>query len=120
MSNFDPQYQNEKNGPLSKPLRDRISKFRSLYTLAEIGEAFSFSGAFVSQLLNEKTPARVDSKHIPRIVKALKEAEARDGKRLGLDTGAAETKNTGNENTLDFHLRAIDALGWKITGIAPK
>ena len=40
------------------------------------------SGAIPIAALEEKTPARVDSRHIPRIEKALKEAEARDAKRL--------------------------------------
>ena len=118
---FDPRYQEGRNGPLSKDLRARIIKFRSLYTLAEIGAALGFSGPFVSQLLNEKTPGRVDSKHLPRIVKAVEEAEAKDGKRLGLETreiaAGAGPVETG---TLDFHLRAIDKLGWKILGIALK
>lgn len=118
---FDPQYQEGKNGALSKHLRDRIAKFRGLYTLAEIGESLSFSGAFISQILNEKTPAHVSSKHIPRIVKALEEAEARDGKKLGLEGhNSAPKAAPKEENTLDFHMRAIDRLGWKILGIAPK
>jgi hypothetical protein len=118
---FDPRYQQGKNGPLTKTLRDRIAKFRSLYTLAEIGESLTFSGAFISQILNEKTPARVDSKHIPRIVRALEEAEAKDGKKLGLDGDVSSTRAAAKEeNSLDYHLRAIDKLGWKILGIAPK
>jgi hypothetical protein len=118
---YDKRYQEQKNGPLTKDLRDRITKFRSFYTLAEIGETLEFSGPFVSQLLNEKTPARVDSKHIPRIVKALEEAEARDAKKLGLDEGTIPSASTPkHENTSDYHLRAIDKLGWKILGIALK
>jgi hypothetical protein len=121
---YDKRYQDERNGPLSKPLRDRLSAFRSFSTLADIGKAIDFSGPFVSQILNEKNPARVDSKHIPRIVRAVEDGEAKFAKRLGLTkpqhqngiaAPAAEEKKS-----LDYHLNAIDALGWKIMGLERK
>jgi hypothetical protein len=82
--NYDHRYQDGKNGPLSKPLRDRLSAFRSFSTLAEIGKAVGFSGPFVSQILNEKNPARVDSKHVPRIVRAVEAGESEFAEQLGL------------------------------------
>lgn len=123
---FDPRYQDEKNGPLKKDLRDRLRRFRSLFTLAEIGETLNFSGPFVSQLLNEKNPARVDSKHIDRVVRAIEDGEVKHAKKLGLNksqhqNGSAQRVHAPDEKqTLDYHLAAIDALGWKITGLQRK
>ena len=121
---YDDKYQDKKNGPLSKPLRDRLSAFRSFSTLAEIGTAIGFSGPFVSQILNEKKPANVDSKHIPRIVRALADGEAAYAKELGLTkpphrNGVAAPASE-ERKTLDYHLNAIDALGWKIMGLERK
>ncbi|MCG6206579.1 hypothetical protein LPW26_18175 [Rhodopseudomonas sp. HC1] len=123
---FDERYQDGRNGPLSKSLRDRLSRFRGIFTLAEIGEAIGFSGPFVSQILNEKRPARVDSKHIDRVVRAVEDAEAKHAKKLGLTkpqngADAPPVAPTPKEkNTLDYHLNAIDALGWKIMGLERK
>jgi hypothetical protein len=125
---YDPRYQEAKNGPLSKPLRDRLSAFRSFSTLAEIGKAVGFSGPFVSQILNKKTPGRVDSKHIPRIVRAVEDGEAEYWKELGLakppQQGAATQNGAATaqeeKKTLDYHLNAIDALGWRIMGLERK
>jgi hypothetical protein len=118
---YDEKYQDGKNGPLSKPLRARLSAFRSFSTLAEIGEAVGFSGPFISQILNEKNPARVDSKHIPRIVRAVEEGEAKYAKRLGLAVqNGAGTPAPEEKKTLDYHLNAIDALGWKVMGLERK
>lgn len=121
---YDEKYQDEKNGPLSKPLRTRLSAFRSFSTLAEIGKVVGFSGPFVSQILNEKNPARVDSKHIPRIVRAIEDGEAKHAKKLGLikpslQNGAGPPAPE-EKKTLDYHLNAIDALGWKIMGLERK
>jgi hypothetical protein len=119
---FDARYQEAKNGCLTRDLRERIKRFRSFLTLADIGKELSFSGPFISQILNEKTPARVDSKHIPRIVNAVNDMEGRYAKKLV--PSEAERVTNGHASvsvgTLDYHLRAIDALGWKIMGIAPK
>jgi hypothetical protein len=123
---FDERYQDGKNGPLNKALRDRLARFRSIFTLAEIGEAVGFSGPFVSQILNERHPARVDSKHIERVVRAVEDAETKYAKKLGLTkmpNGAgipAPVPSPQEKNTLDYHLNAIDALGWKIMGLERK
>ncbi|MBJ7403590.1 MAG: hypothetical protein JHD07_09965 [Bradyrhizobium sp.] len=123
---FDSRYQDEKNGPLKKELRDRLRRFRSLFTLAEIGETLKFSGPFVSQILNEKNPARIDSKHIERIVRAIEEGEVKHAKKLGLNKPQHQNGSTpqppasDEKQTLDYHLAAIDALGWKITGLQRK
>jgi hypothetical protein len=123
---FDEHYQDEKNGPLNKALRDRLRRFRSIFTLAEIGDELDFSGPFISQILNEKHPARVDSKHIGRIVRAVEEAETKYAKKLGLAKPRQHNGNTPvasaseENNTLDYHLNAIDALGWKIMGLERK
>ncbi|MEJ0075279.1 MAG: hypothetical protein WDO17_07495 [Alphaproteobacteria bacterium] len=125
---FDENYQDGRNGPLKKELRDRLTRFRSIFTLAEIGDAVGFSGPFISQILNEKNPARVDSKHIERIVRAVEEAETKYAKKLGLTKpasqngtpAAAPAPSPQEKNTLDYHLNAIDALGWKIMGLERK
>jgi hypothetical protein len=123
---FDPRYQDEKNGPLKKEMRERLRRFRSFFTLAEIGETLKFSGPFVSQILNEKNPARIDSKHIERIVRAIEEGEVKHSKKLGLhklhhqNGSAPQAPATDEKPTLDYHLAAIDALGWKITGLQRK
>lgn len=121
---FDSRYQDEKNGPLNKDLRDRLRRFRSIFTLAEIGDTLKFSGPFVSQLLNETKPARVDSKHIDRIVRAIEDGEVKHAKKLGFNKPQHQNGSTlpasDEKQTLDYHLAAIDALGWKITGLQRK
>lgn len=121
---FDPRFQEEKNGPLSKGLRDRISAFRSHFTLAEIGKELGFSGPFVSQILREPNPQRVDSKHIPRILKALEDGERRNAKLMGLNVSPSKAPTpitpAPTQNSLDYHLAAIDSLGWTITGLTRK
>jgi hypothetical protein len=120
---YDERYQDGKNGPLNKALRERLRRFRSLFTLAEIGKSIEFSGPFVSQILNDKNPARVDSKHVARIVRAIEEGEAKYAKKLGLKNPfeASTVASAQDERkTLDYHLNAIDALGWKIMGLERK
>ncbi|WP_164607674.1 hypothetical protein [Rhodopseudomonas sp. BR0M22] len=121
---YDERYQDEKNGPLNKALRARVTAFRSFSTLAEIGKLLGFSGPFISQILNEKNPARVDSKHIPRIIRAIEDGEAKYAKKLGLVKSHAqnsvEAPAPEEKKTLDYHLNAIDALGWKIMGLERK
>lgn len=119
---FNALYQTEQNGPLTKELRDRISAFRPHFTLKEIGDALGFSGPWVSQILNEKTPARVDSKHIPRVLKALADAEEEHASLLGVKRAVKPDGLVPSQakQGLDYHLAAIDALGWQITGLARK
>ncbi len=121
---FDERYQIGKNGPLAKGLRDRLTRLRSLFTLKEIGEIVGFSGPFVSQILHEQHPARVDGKHIERIVRAIEEVEGKNAKKLGLIKPQNSTSDVQvivkEEKTLDYHLNAIDALGWKIMGLERK
>jgi transcriptional regulator with XRE-family HTH domain len=77
---YDPRYQTRKNGPLTKEVRSRLTRFRERgYTLAEIAQEFKFSGPFISQLLNEKAPASVRTIHIPRIIERLEKAEIDEG-----------------------------------------
>lgn len=101
------QVQDGVDGPLKKDIRDRISRFRSKFTLGEIGDALGFSGAFVGSLLNEKNPARVRSRHVPRILKELEDAEEREG--------FEPAKNALSEASLDDLVRAIYAKGHRVT-----
>jgi predicted nucleotide-binding protein len=89
---YDEHYQDGKNGPLKKEIRDRISAFRTRgSTLADIGAAIGFSGPFVSQLLNEKRPGRVRSIHVARIIKALEKAEREHLQETSAETRVAAT-----------------------------
>lgn len=68
----------------------------------------------------------MDSKHIQRIVRAIEEAEVKHAKKLGLNKPQPQNGSTTHspasdeKQTLDYHLAAIDALGWKITGLQRK
>jgi hypothetical protein len=58
-----------------------------------------------------------------RLVRALEGAERKHAKEIGLPRpreNAAAQKGEEPVETLDHHLRAIDRLGWRITGIVPK
>jgi hypothetical protein len=78
---YDRKYQMGDNGPLSPTVRKRIetAKNRLNLTLNEVGGFLGFSGAFVSAILRDDDPARVRSKHVERIVRALEALEARAG-----------------------------------------
>jgi hypothetical protein len=118
---FDPRYQDGKNGALRKGVRDRLTALREHgLTLADVGKLLDLSGPFVSQLLNEKTPGRVRSTHIPRIIKAIEAAEQSYPAINPVARPAVEPtieKSTGD--TLAYHMRAIDALGFNVT-VSPK
>jgi hypothetical protein len=114
--NYDPIYQDGYNGPLSKHLRDRLTAIRSEgVTLAEIGDTLKFSGPFVSQLLNPKHPARIQSIHIPRIVRELEAAEKRY-KIAAPRTPAKAIKQRANISSRDLAglVRAINAQGFEV------
>jgi|1185.fasta_scaffold777983_2 hypothetical protein len=113
---YDPRYQDGPNGPLKKEVRDRINAFRPDSTLAQIGEAFGFSGPFISQLLNPKNPARVRTLHVPRMMKALEKAEA---ERNTGQTSLIAAAGSSAQMSLEDHIRAIDALGFTVT-VTPK
>jgi hypothetical protein len=118
-------YQDGRDGPLNAATRARLKKFREVgCTLKEIGEAFKMSGPFVSQMLNEKSPARVRSIHIPRIVEAIERGE-RDWK-ITPPTGTPKLSDAERSTqaqkasmSLEDHIRAIDALGFSVT-VTPK
>lgn len=116
---YDPRFQESFNGPLTKHLRDRISAFREGYTLAEIGSALGFSGPFVSQLLNPKHPARVQSKHMARIIKVVRESEKRDRiivKELPeSDSLPMKAERLIKPSPLKEHVDAINQLGYAVT-----
>ena len=77
---FDPAYQKKRNGELTPALRARLKRFHTLgYSLAEIGAELGFSGSFAGAIMRKDNPAKVRSKHIPRILKVLEEAEVNEG-----------------------------------------
>ena len=116
MSNFDPRYQTEKDGSLTKSLRDRLQKFRENgATLADIGARLGFSGAFISQLLNEKRPGRIRTIHIRALVQAVEHAEIEEGI---VDNPTSATKpltNDASQLPLEDLIRAISAKGFDVT-----
>jgi transcriptional regulator with XRE-family HTH domain len=115
---FDERYQVSKDGPLTRPVRDRLQRFREVgFTLREIGDRLGFSGAFVSQLLNEKNPARVRSVHIPAMIQAIEHAEIENGLRTGKNKG--KSVDAPDRLTLEELIRAIAAKGFEVT-IKPK
>lgn len=116
MSNFNSAHQEEKDGPLTKSVRQRLNKFRQLgYTLSDIGEALGFSGPFISQLLNEKKPARIRSVHVPELIKTLEEAEAEEGL-----TKKNKSKPTdASALSLEELMNAIIAKGFNVS-VTPK
>lgn len=83
MEGYDPRYQVSLNGPLTKETRDRLQRFRTEQgsTLKDIGDALGFSGPFISTLLNAKSPASIRTKHIPKMVRAIEDAEIEVGWR---------------------------------------
>lgn len=116
---YDRRYQEGKNGRLSKEVRERLNRFRTLgYTLAEIGEAIGFSGPFVSQLLNPKAPGRIRSIHIPKIIEALDRAERAEEEKAVPGQNIARPMGSSTMS-LEDHIRAIDALGFSVT-VSPK
>lgn len=116
---FDPRYQQSKDGPLSKELRKRLNAFRELgFTLKDIGDRLGFSGPFISQLLNEKTPARIRSIHIPKVVQAIEHAEIENGLRNAVPKiGAA--KRQIDDLSLEELMNAISAKGFEVS-VKPK
>jgi hypothetical protein len=125
MDDFNAKYQEGKDGPLTKEVRDRISAFRPESTLADIGRVIGFSGAFVSQLLSSKNPGRVRTLHVPRIIEKLEAAEAnvqgqRDGKPTEPSREPAKPPVGGdNLDVLKLHMRAIEQLGLRASVTLP-
>ncbi len=121
MTNFDPRYQLSKDGPLSKDVRVRLKKFREKgYTLAQIGTRLGFSGAFISQLLNDSTPARIRSIHVPGLVQAIEHAEIEEGLVKGPRPGKSQPATSdASQLPLEELIRAISAKGFDVT-VTPK
>jgi hypothetical protein len=111
---IDRAFQSETNGPLTGTARTRVAtvKTRLGLTLAQIGRRFGFSGPIMSQLLREEDPARVRSKHIPRLRAALEQLEVEAG--VGPPTGASPTFPR-QMATMEDLIRAAHRLGFEIS-----
>lgn len=111
---IDRAFQSETNGSLTGTARARIAtvKTRLGLTLAQIGRRFGFSGPFMSQLLREDDPARVRSKHIPRLRAALEQLEVEAG--VGQPTGASSPP-LHQVATMEDLIRAAHRLGFEIS-----
>lgn len=116
MESFNPAYQESYNGPLSKELRARIQRFRDENgaTLQEIGKELSFSGPFISTLLNPKNPARIRTKHIDKIVSRVELAEIDLGWRKPAPSVKVDSQQA-KAMTLDDHVDAIEGMGYAVT-----
>ena len=115
---FDRRYQESKDGPLTKDIRNRIEKFREKgYTLKDIGDRLGFSGPFISQLLNTKSPARIRSIHIPEMIQAIEHAEIENG--LAESRAPAKSEVAFEHTTLEELMLAIEAKGFEVT-VRPK
>src|ERR1700722_16953830 len=114
---FDSKYQESKDGPLSVAVRDRLQKFREAgFTLKDIGDLLGFSGPFISQLLSQKSPGRVRSIHIPKIIQAIEHAEIENG-IAGVP--APKKPDALVDMSLEALMRAIEAKGFEVT-VKPK
>jgi transcriptional regulator with XRE-family HTH domain len=115
---FDARYQVSNNGPLTKDVRDRLDKFRQIgFTLKDIGDRLGFSGPFISQLLNSKSPGRVRTIHIPKIIQAIEHAEIENG--IAPNIAAPKNKTAISEMSLEALMHAIEAKGFEVT-VKPK
>ncbi|MGQ0660470.1 hypothetical protein [Sphingosinicella sp.] len=114
--NYDRQFQNEHNGPLRAEVRTRLTKIKDgrNWTLAELGEELGFSGAFVSQILNEKNPARVRSKHMGRIGDVLKRLEGTGQITATETTTASKGESSVRSESLAELVRAAHKLGFSV------
>jgi transcriptional regulator with XRE-family HTH domain len=111
MEGFDSRYQEHMNGPLTKDLRDRLQRFRNEQgsTLKDIGDRLGFSGAFISTLLNPKSPAHIRTKHIPKMVLAIEHAEIESGwRKPGLGKPVSDL-------SLEELIKAISSKGFDVT-----
>jgi predicted transcriptional regulator len=114
---FDPRHQNGKDGTLTKSVRVRLQKLREKgFTLKDIGDQLGFSGPFISQLLNEKSPGRVRSIHVAKMIQSIERAEAVNG----IANHDEESKPSAeSEMSLEQLMRAIEAKGFEVT-VKPK
>jgi hypothetical protein len=114
---FDRRYQDQRDGSLKPEVRDRLNALRATgLTLAELGKMLGFSGPFISQMLNQTTPAHVRSIHVPRMIRALEEAEQKYMTSAAQQAASSEPKGGGSTKmSLEDHIRAIDALGFVVT-----
>src|SRR4051794_23115590 len=110
---IDRAFQSETNGSLTGTARTRIATVKSRLglTLAQIGRRFGFSGPFMSQPLREDGPARVRSKHIPRLRAALEQLEV----EAGLGPTGASPPHFHQVATMEDLIRAAHRLGFEVS-----
>ena len=119
MSKLNLAHQMSFNGPLASDLRERIQTLReknSSLTLANLGYEMKISGPFLSTLLRDPNPASVRTKHIERIVSAVKKLESQEGlsSHDGEMMGASEQTGTV-ECTLEELVRMANLMGFAVT-----
>lgn len=118
MPEFNREWQTYENGPLTKALKGRIHKVRSAkkLTLKDLGDRFSISGAFVSNLIKDKDSNNVRSTHLPRIVAALEglehEVKVQSGETSNLPAAVSQQSD---EHWLEQLLRIAHAKGFEVT-----
>jgi transcriptional regulator with XRE-family HTH domain len=108
---FDPRYQERKNGYLKEEVRQRFQALRNRgFTLKDVGDAVGLSGPFISHLLNEKSPGNIRSVKIPNLISALESAEAKSQ-----NSARAIPASPDSTETLEHHIRSIQAMGFEVT-----
>lgn len=115
--NYDKRYQTEFNGALKADVRKRFNKVKNELnlTLAEVGEAISFSGAFVSTLLREDDPAHVRTKHLDRIIRGLESLEVRAGFSTASSSDAPHaSRAVGPQMSMEDLINAAHKLGFSV------
>lgn len=123
-TNFDPDFQESQDGPLTDAAiaRFRAIQARSRLSLDEIGARIGVSGSFLGNLLRRYTykgnvTALRTLKHAERIKAVLLDMERAYGivtgqPEAGIDTQAAQPKM---QEALQHHIKAIHALGFAVT-----
>lgn len=114
---YDKRYQTEFNGALKPDVRRRFNKVKNELnlTLAEVGQAIAFSGAFVSTLLRDDDPAHVRTKHIERIIRGLEGLEVRAGfSTTSASAPATTARSLGPAASLEDLVNAAHRLGFSV------
>jgi hypothetical protein len=114
---YDKRYQTEFNGALKPDVRKRFNKVKNELnlTLAEVGQAIAFSGAFVSTLLRDDDPAHVRTKHIERIIRGLEGLEVRAGfSTTSSSSSATASRAIGPTSSLEDLVTAAHRLGFSV------
>ncbi|MFL6759645.1 hypothetical protein [Sphingomonas sp.] len=117
---FTVEVQTGPNGPWTPEFRARVERAKDQlgYSLADVGDAFGFSGSFIHGLMNGKSGYKMASKHATRVLQALEGLEVQAGIRKAAPKAAvstpALTTSTGGRPDLAQLVRQIYELGFTV------